>query len=79
MYVQQQGPRLTGGSPASTVSSRSEAASTAIRFTINWSMPTPAASSRSPSMARVEGDTLTGTAKLGDRGTGQLTGTRTGQ
>ena len=28
---------------------------------------------------KVEGDTMTGTAKLGNRGTGQLTGTRTGQ
>jgi hypothetical protein len=57
MYVQQQGPRLTG-----------RLTSEYGEFPLRGSLD-----------GKVDGDSMTGTAKLGNRGTGQLTGTRTGQ
>jgi hypothetical protein len=51
----------------------------AANFTINWSMPDGGRELDITFTGKVEGDTMTGTAKLGNRGTGQLSGTRTGQ
>ena len=79
MYVQQQGPRLSGRLTSEYGEFPLRGSIDGNTFTINWSMPDAGRELAITFNGKVEGDTLTGTAKLGDRGTGQLTGTRTGQ
>jgi hypothetical protein len=79
MYVQQQGPRLTGRLTSEYGEFPLRGSIEGNTFTINWSMPDGGRELDITFNGKVEGDSMTGTAKLGNRGTGQLTGTRTGQ
>ena len=79
MYVQQQGPRLTGRLTSEYGEFPLRGSIDGNAFTINWSMPDGGRELDITFAGKVEGDNMTGTAKLGNRGTGQLSGTRTGQ
>jgi hypothetical protein len=79
MYIQQQGPRLTGRLTSEYGEFPLRGTADASNFTINWSMPDGGRELDITFSGKVEGDMMTGTAKLGNRGTGQLSGTRTGQ
>jgi hypothetical protein len=79
MYVQQQGPRLTGRLTSEYGEFPLRGSMDGNTFTINWSMPDGGRELDITFNGKVEGDMMTGTAKLGNRGTGQLSGTRTGQ
>lgn len=79
MYIQQQGPRLTGRLTSEYGEFPLRGTADGANFTINWSMPDGGRELEITFSGKVEADTMTGTAKLGNRGTGQLTGTRTGQ
>jgi hypothetical protein len=76
--IQQQGPRLTGRLTSDAVSSSQ---GNRRRRELHHQL-VDARRRRELDITftgKVEGDTMTGTAKLGNRGTGQLSGTRTGQ
>ena len=79
MYVQQQGPRLTGRLTSEYGEFPLRGSIEGDTFTINWSMPDAGRELAITFNGKVDGDKMTGTAKLGTRGTGQLSGTRTGQ
>jgi hypothetical protein len=79
MYVQQQGPRLTGRLTSEYGEFPLRGSMDGNTFTITWTMPDAGRELEITFNGKVEGDTMTGTAKLGNRGTGQLSGTRTGQ
>jgi hypothetical protein len=79
MYIQQQGPRLTGRLTSEYGEFPLRGSADGANFTITWAMPDGGRELDITFAGKVEGDTMTGTAKLGNRGTGQLTGTRTGQ
>ena len=79
MYVQQQGPRLTGRLTSEYGEFPLRGSIDGDTFTINWSMPDAGRELPITFNGKVDGDKMTGTAKLGNRGTGALSGTRTGQ
>ena len=79
MYVQQQGPRLSGRLTSEYGEFPLRGSIDGSAFTINWSMPDAGRELDITFTGKVEGDNMAGTAKLGNRGTGQLSGTRTGQ
>jgi hypothetical protein len=79
MYVQQQGPRLSGRLTSEYGEFPLRGSIDGNTFTINWSMPDAGRELAITFNGTVDGDKMTGTAKLGNRGTGQLSGTRTGQ
>lgn len=79
MYVQQQGPRLNGRLTSEYGEFPLKGSIDGNAFTINWSMPDGGSQLDITFTGKVEGDTMTGSAKLGNRGSGQLSGTRTGQ
>jgi hypothetical protein len=79
MYVQQQGPRLNGRLTSEYGEFPLRGSIDGNTFTINWSMPDAGRELPITFNGTVDGDKMTGTAKLGNRGTGQLSGTRTGQ
>jgi len=79
MYVQQQGPRLTGRLTNEYGEFPLRGSIDDNTFTITWTMPDAGREVEITFNGKVEGDAMTGTAKLGNRGTGQLSGTRTGQ
>jgi hypothetical protein len=79
MYVQQQGPRLSGRLTSEYGEFPLRGSVDGNTFTINWSMPDGGRELAITFNGTVDGDTMTGTAKLGNSGTGQLSGTRTGQ
>jgi len=79
MYVQQQGPRLSGRLTSEYGEFPLRGSIDGNTFTINWSMPDGGRELDITFNGKVDGDSMTGTAKLGNRGTGQLSGTRTGQ
>src|SRR5215468_783977 len=79
MYVQQQGPRLSGRLTSEYGEFPLRGSIDGNAFTITWSMPDGGRELDITFTGKVEGDNMTGTAKLGNRGTGQLSGTRTGQ
>jgi len=79
MYVQQQGPRLTGRLTSEYGEYPLRGSVDGNTFTITWTMPDAGRELEITFNGKVDGDNMTGTAKLGNRGTGQLTGTRTGQ
>src|SRR5262245_29894966 len=79
MYVQQQGPKLTGRFTSEYGEFPLRGSVDGNAFTINWSMPDGGRELDITFTGKVEGDSMSGTAKLGNRGTGQLSGTRTGQ
>src|SRR5262245_9932793 len=68
MYVQQQGPRLTGRLTSEYGEFPLRGNIDGNTFTINWSMPDAGRELAITFNGTVEGDKMTGTAKLGHRG-----------
>jgi hypothetical protein len=79
MFIQQEGPRLNGRLTSEYGEFPLKGNADGSNFTINWSMPDGGRVLDITFTGKVEGDMMTGTAKLGNRGNGQLSGTRTGQ
>ena len=79
MYVVQQGPRLTGRLTSEYGEFPLRGTIDGAAFTITWSLPDRDRSVEVTFTGKVDGDSLSGTAKLGTRGSGPLSGTRTGQ
>jgi hypothetical protein len=79
MYVMQQGPRLTGRLTGEYGEFPLRGTIDGAAFTITWSLPDGGRSVDITFTGTVDGDSLSGTAKLGTRGSGPLSGTRTGQ
>jgi hypothetical protein len=79
MYVVQEGPRLNGRLTNEFGEFPLKGTLDGNNFTITWSMPDGGRILEITFTGKVEGDSMTGTAKLGARGSGQLSGTRTGQ
>ncbi len=79
MYIQQEGPRLNGRLTNEYGEFPLKGRLDGNSFTIDWSMPDGGRILEITFTGKVEGDSMTGTAKLGTRGNGQLSGTRTGQ
>lgn len=79
MYVVQQGPRLSGRMTNEYGEFPLKGTLDGNSFTITWSLPDSGKIIEITFAGKVEGDSMTGTAKLGTTGTGQLSGTRTGQ
>ena len=80
MYVIQEGPRLSGRLINEAGEFPLRGRMDGSEFTITWQFPDGGQLVDITFAGKVEGDSLTGTAKLGNTGrTGSLTGTRTGQ
>ena len=79
MYVMQQGPRLTGRLTGEYGEFPLRGTLDGAAFTITWSLPDGGRSVDITFTGKIDGDSLSGTAKLGTRGSGPLSGTRTGQ
>ena len=79
MYVTQEGPRLSGHLSSEFGEPPLKGTINNDEFTIVWSMPDGGRLLEVTFTGKVDGDTLTGSAKLGARGSGSLSGTRTGQ
>ena len=79
MYVAQEGLRLSGRFSTEFGEFPLKGTVKGSEFTINWSMPDGNTSIDITFTGKFEGDSLSGTAKLGTRGSGPLSGTRTGQ
>lgn len=79
MYVAQQGPRLTGRLTNEYGEFPLRGSLDGNNFTITWTLPDAGREVEVTFTGKVEGDSLSGSAKLGTRGTGALSGTRTGQ
>jgi hypothetical protein len=79
MYVVQEGPRLTGRLTSDAGEFPLRGTINGSEFTITWSFPDGNRLLEITFAGKFEGDSLAGTAKLGTRGSGPLTGTRTGQ
>jgi hypothetical protein len=79
MYVVQEGPRLNGRLTNEFGEFPLKGTLDADNFTITWSMPDGGRILEITFSGKVEGDSITGTAKLGTRGSGGLSGTRTGR
>lgn len=79
MYVVQEGPRLNGRLTNEFGEFPLKGTLDGNNFTITWSMPDGGRILEITFTGKVEGDSMTGTAKLGARGSGQMSGTRTGQ
>jgi hypothetical protein len=79
MYVAQEGQRLSGRFSTEFGEFPLKGTVNGSDFTINWSMPDGNTSLDITFTGKFEGDSLSGTAKLGARGSGPLSGTRTGQ
>jgi hypothetical protein len=79
MYVVQEGPRLSGRLTNEYGEFPLRGSLDGSNFTITWSLPDGGRVLEVTFSGKVDGDSLTGTAKLGTRGSGQLSGTRTGR
>jgi hypothetical protein len=79
MYVVQEGPRLSGRLTSEYGEFPLRGSLDGSNFTITWSLPDGGRELEVTFSGKVDGDSLTGTAKLGTRGSGQLSGTRTGR
>jgi hypothetical protein len=79
MYVNQEGARLTGRLTSDAGEFPLRGSINESEFTITWSMPDGGRILEITFTGKVNGELLTGTAKLGTRGSGPLSGTRTGQ
>jgi len=79
MYVMQQGPRLSGRLTNEFGEFPLRGTIDGAAFTITWTLPDAGRSVEVTFAGKVDGDTLSGTAKLGTRGSGPLSGMRTGQ
>ena len=79
MYVVQEGPRLSGRLISDAGEFPLRGSLNGSDFTITWSLPDAGKLVEITFTGKVDGDHLLGTAKLGARGSGALSGTRTGQ
>jgi hypothetical protein len=77
MYVIQEGPRLTGRLTSDAGEFPLRGRVEGNDFEITWSLPDQGRVLAITFNGKVEGDSLNGTAKLGDRGSGSLSGSRT--
>lgn len=78
MYVSQEGPRLTGRFTSDAGEFPLRGSINDAEFTITWSLPDAGKVIDITFTGKVSGETLSGVAKLGTRGQGPLSGTRTG-
>jgi hypothetical protein len=79
MYVMQEGPRLTGRLTSDAGEFPLRGSINGNEFTITWQFPDGTRLLDITFTGKVDGDSLSGSAKLGTRGSGPLSGTRTGQ
>ena len=79
MYVMQQGTRLTGRLTSEYGEYPLRGTMDGAAFTITWSLPDGGRTVEVTFTGKIDGDSLSGTAKLGTRGSGPLSGRRTGQ
>ncbi len=79
MYVIQEGPRLTGRFTSESGEFPLRGRLDGTEFVITWSLPDAGKMLEITFAGTVMGETLSGTAKLGTRGTGPLSGTRVSQ
>jgi hypothetical protein len=79
MYVVQEGPRLNGRLTNEYGEFPLKGSLDGSNFTITWSLPDGGRILEVTFTGKVDGDSMTGTAKLGTRGSGELSGTRTGR
>ena len=78
MYVVQEGARLTGRLTSDAGEFPLRGTINNADFTINWGFPDQDKVIDITFKGKVDGDSLSGTATLGTRGSGPLSGTRTG-
>ena len=78
MYVVQEGTRLNGRLTSEYGEFPLRGTLDGSDFTITWSIPDGGRILEITFTGKVDGDSMTGTAKLGTRGSGELSGTRTG-
>lgn len=78
MYVMQEGPRLTGRLTNDSGEFPLKGTFDGKSFNIVWSLPDKGKMLEITFTGTVEGDAMSGTAKLGTGGSGPLSGTRTG-
>jgi hypothetical protein len=79
MYVSQDGPRLSGRLTSDAGEFPLRGTINGSKVTITWSLPDAGKMLEITFEAQVEGDRMNGTAKLGDRGQGPMSGERTGR
>src|SRR3954462_10763057 len=79
MYVTQEGPRLSGRLTSDAGEFPLRGTINGSDVTINWTFPDAGKMLDITFEAKVDGDQMNGTAKLGDRGRGALSGQRTGR
>ncbi len=79
MYVSQEGSRLTGRLTSDAGEFPLRGSVTDAEFTITWSIPDGGQILQITFTGKVEGDSLSGSAKLGTRGSGPLSGKRIGR
>jgi hypothetical protein len=79
MYVAQEGSRLTGRFTSDAGEFPLRGTANGNDVTITWSFPDGGRILDITFSAKVDGDQMTGTAKLGDRGQGPLSGQRIGR
>ncbi len=77
MYVVQEGPRLSGRLTSDAGEFPLRGTADGDEFEIVWSLPDRGRVLQVTFKGKVDGDSLRGTAKLGDRGAGSLSGSRT--
>lgn len=79
MYVVQEGPRLSGRLTSDAGEFPLRGTFNDGEFTITWSFPDGTRLVQITFTGKVDGDSLSGTARIGDRGSGALSGMRIGQ
>jgi hypothetical protein len=79
MYVLQDGRRLTGRLTNENGEFPLRGSVEGAGFTITWSFPDTGGPIEITFTGTIDGDNLSGTAKLGTRGSGPLSGTRVGR
>ena len=77
MYVVQEGPRLSGRLTSDAGEFPLRGRIEGDEFEVVWSLPDQGRLLPVTFKGKVEGDSIRGTAKLGDRGTGSLSASRT--
>jgi hypothetical protein len=77
MFIVQEGPRLTGRLTSDAGEFPLRGRLEGDEFEITWSLPDQDRILAITFKGKVEGDSIRGTARLGDRGTGTLSGSRT--
>jgi hypothetical protein len=79
MYVNQEGTRLSGRLTSDAGEFPLRGTIDGENVTIVWSMPDAGRTLEITFKVKLQGDQMSGTAKLGDRGEGPMSGERTGR